>query len=83
MKKVETTVARQEFAETVNQVAYGKKRVVLQRRGRDMAAIVPMDDLARLQECEEGSKPRAAAAKAVRRRGTGAKARTQKLRKAA
>jgi PHD/YefM family antitoxin component YafN of YafNO toxin-antitoxin module len=82
MKKVETTVARQEFAETVNQVAYGKKRVVLQRRGRDMVAMVPLDDLATLRQCEEATRPRT---RVSRRRGSGANrgARASKLRKAA
>ena len=52
MKKMDATRARQEFAETINQVAYGQHRVVVSRRGRDLAAIVTMDDLDLLQRCE-------------------------------
>ena len=37
---------RQDFAETVNRVAYGGERVVLHRRGRNLAALIPLEDLA-------------------------------------
>jgi prevent-host-death family protein len=53
MKRVEATVARKEFSETLNHVAYGKKRVVVKRHGKDLAAIVPMQDVALLEKCEE------------------------------
>ena len=55
MKRMDATRARQEFAETINQVAYGQHRVVVSRRGRDLAAIVTMDDLDLLQRCEGGA----------------------------
>ncbi|MBI5789755.1 MAG: type II toxin-antitoxin system Phd/YefM family antitoxin [Candidatus Schekmanbacteria bacterium] len=44
--------ARKDFADTLNQVAYQKERVVLYRRGKDVAAIVTVDDLALLEEIE-------------------------------
>src|SRR5208337_2920828 len=44
---------RQDFAETVNRVAYGGERVVLHRRGRNLAALIPLEDLARLEELED------------------------------
>ena len=47
--------ARDEFAETVNRVAYTKERVIVHRRGRDLVAVVPMEDLARLESA--GSEP--------------------------
>ena len=53
MKKMESTQARQEFAETINEVAYGHRRIVVSRRGKDLAAIVPMDDLDLIERCEE------------------------------
>ena len=53
MKRVEATVARKEFSETLNHVAYGKKRVIVKRHGKDLAAIVPMQDVALLEKCEE------------------------------
>jgi prevent-host-death family protein len=52
-KKMDATRARQEFAHTINQVAYGQHRIVVSRRGKDLAAIVPMDDLDLLKRCEE------------------------------
>ena len=41
---------RQDFAETVNRVAYGGERNALHRRGRDLAALIPLEDLALLEE---------------------------------
>jgi len=37
--------ARVRFAELVNRAAYGKDRVILTRRGRPIAAVVPIEDL--------------------------------------
>ena len=45
--------ARQDFAETVNRVAYGGERIVLHRRGRNLAALIPLQDLALLEELED------------------------------
>lgn len=36
--------ARSGLAELLNRVAYGKERLVITRHGREVAAIVPMDD---------------------------------------
>ena len=44
---------RQEFAEALNQAAYGKKRVVITRRGKKLAAVVPIEDLHILEERDE------------------------------
>jgi prevent-host-death family protein len=64
MKRMDATRARQEFAETINQVAYGQHRIVVSRRGRDLAAIVTMDDLVLLQQCEEDASKKGAVRKA-------------------
>jgi prevent-host-death family protein len=45
--------ARQGFSDTINRVAYGKERVVLRRRGKDVAAVVPIHDLRLLEELED------------------------------
>ena len=45
--------ARQDFAETVNRVAYGGERIIVHRRGRNLAALVPLEDLALLEELED------------------------------
>jgi len=53
MTRVKASEARNDFATTLNRVAYGKNRVVLHRRGKDLAAIVPMEDLELLQKLED------------------------------
>ena len=45
--------AREGFSDTINRVAFGKERVVLRRRGKEVAAVVPIDDLRLLEELEE------------------------------
>jgi prevent-host-death family protein len=45
--------ARDEFAETLNRVAYRGERVVLRRHGKDVAAIVPVEDLQLLEDIED------------------------------
>jgi prevent-host-death family protein len=37
--------ARSGLAELLNRVAYGKERLVITRHGREIAAIVPVEDL--------------------------------------
>jgi prevent-host-death family protein len=53
MTRIEATRARQEFADAINRVAYRRDRIVVSRRGKDVAAIVPIDDLEVLRRCEE------------------------------
>jgi prevent-host-death family protein len=45
--------AREGFADTINRVAFGKERVVLRRRGKEVAAVVSMDDLRLLEDLED------------------------------
>lgn len=47
------TKAREELSDMINRVVYRGERVVLERRGKDVAAIVPMEDLKRLEELED------------------------------
>ena len=42
---VSVAEARSGLAELVNRVAYGKERLVITRHGRELAAIVPVEDL--------------------------------------
>ncbi len=42
--------ARAGLSEILNRVAFGGERIVLERHGRNVAAVVPMADLARLEE---------------------------------
>ncbi len=53
MIRVEATKARGTFSETINQVAYGNKRIVLERRGKAVAAIVPIADIELLEQLED------------------------------
>lgn len=51
--RIPTSKVRDDFAETLNQVAYGGERVVLVRHGKPVAAMIPIDDLAFLEEMED------------------------------
>jgi prevent-host-death family protein len=53
MTRLAAGKVRQEFAETVNRVAYGRERVILHRRGKDLAALIPFEDLMLLEELED------------------------------
>ena len=37
--------ARSDLADLLNRVAYGKERLVITRHGRELAALVPVEDL--------------------------------------
>ncbi|MEX2548061.1 MAG: type II toxin-antitoxin system Phd/YefM family antitoxin [Chloroflexota bacterium] len=41
------------FAELVNRAAYGHERVLVARRGRPIAAIVPIEDVEFLERMED------------------------------
>ena len=47
------TEIRQNFSETVNQVAYGKERVTVTRHGKALVALVPIEDLELLERLED------------------------------
>ena len=53
MPAVSTVVARNEFSTVLNRAAFGKERVILARRGKAIAAIVPMDDVRLLRALED------------------------------
>ena len=52
MTKVSTVKARGQFSDVVNRAAYGKERVILTRRRKELAAVVPIEDLKLLEELE-------------------------------
>jgi antitoxin (DNA-binding transcriptional repressor) of toxin-antitoxin stability system len=66
MNRLDTTKAREEFSDTINRVAYGGERIVLERRGKAVVAMVSMTDLANL---EKPPARRAASRRSVRPRG--------------
>ena len=53
MPRMTMTAARRELPEAVNKLVYGKgEPIILSRRGKDLAAIVPMSDLKLMEEIE-------------------------------
>jgi len=68
MTHIEATKARDEFADTLNRVAYAGERIVLRRRGKDIAAIVPIEDLEMIEAIEDRIDV-AAAKKALKEKG--------------
>jgi prevent-host-death family protein len=52
MDELSTTEAREAFADLVGRVAYGKERVVITRNGKRQAAVIPVEDLERLEALE-------------------------------
>ena len=51
--KISVSDARNRFAELVNRVAYAGERVRVVRRGRALAAVVPMEDVELLEALED------------------------------
>jgi antitoxin (DNA-binding transcriptional repressor) of toxin-antitoxin stability system len=47
--------SREEFADAINRAAFGNERIVLRRRGRAIAAVVPIDDLRLLEDLDDRS----------------------------
>jgi len=69
---VTTAAARKNFSDLINRVAYGKDRVVLTRRNKPLVAVVPIEDIALIEEIEdrEDLKAARAAMRDIRRNGT-------------
>ena len=44
--------AKEEFSELINRVAHNKERIIITRRGKDLAAIVPLEDLSIILESQ-------------------------------
>jgi prevent-host-death family protein len=53
MPRLSASKAREEFAEVMNRAAYKGERTLLHRRGKDVAAIVPVADLVLLEQIED------------------------------
>lgn len=53
MTRVTTTAARKDFTGTLDRVTRKGERIVLQKGGKDVAAIVPVEDLALLEQLED------------------------------
>ena len=53
MARLAASKVREGFSDTINRVAYGRERVILHRRGKEVAAVVPMEDLKLLEAIED------------------------------
>ena len=53
MTRIAASEARTDFAEIMNKVAFGGERILLHRHGKDVAAIVPIEDLRLIEDLED------------------------------
>ena len=53
MTRIPSGKLREDFSETVNRVAYGRERIIVHRRGKDLAALIPVEDLRVLESLED------------------------------
>ena len=58
LRSITASEARGEFAEVINRVAYGGERVVIRRRDKELAAVIPMNDLRLLERLIEREEDR-------------------------
>ena len=68
--QVNTVDARAQFSEIINRAAFGKERVTLTRRGKEIVAVVPIEDVKLLEALEDKidlEEARAALAEAKKR----------------
>jgi hypothetical protein len=54
--------ACREFTDTLERVSLGKERIVLQTQGKDVAVLVPIEDLSLLEQLEDAADIKAAEA---------------------
>jgi prevent-host-death family protein len=55
MGAVSTSDARDQFSDLINRVAFGKERQILSRRGTELVAIIPIEDLRTLEHLEDAT----------------------------
>ena len=53
MTRLPASKAREQFSDMVNRVSYRGERVLLERRGKGVAALVPVEDLQLLEALED------------------------------
>ncbi len=49
---ISTSDARNQFGDLINRVAYGREHIVLTRRGKELVAIIPAEELRWMEEFE-------------------------------
>lgn len=53
MTRLAANKAYEDFSDTLDRVAEKGERIVLHRRGKNVAALIPVEDLALLEELED------------------------------
>jgi len=53
MTRLTASQLRGDLASAINKVAFGGERIILQRNNKDVAALIPMKDLALLHALED------------------------------
>ncbi len=53
MNSVSVSTARSKFQELLNRVGFGRERILVERRGKPIAAIISIEDLKRLEAIED------------------------------
>ncbi|MDX1900964.1 MAG: type II toxin-antitoxin system Phd/YefM family antitoxin [Gammaproteobacteria bacterium] len=50
---INTTEAKEQFTDLINRVVHSKERILLTRRGKEIAALIPFDDFKHLLEIQD------------------------------
>jgi len=50
---INTIDAKEQFTDLINRVAHSKERVILTRRGKEIAVLIPLEDFKLLQESQD------------------------------
>ena len=53
MTRLAVSKAREDLADMLNRVAYGRERIILERRGKNVAALISIEDLELLELLED------------------------------
>lgn len=54
MRRIAVSAVRERIADVIGHVALRRERIVLTRHGREIGAIVPMEDVERLRALDSG-----------------------------
>ena len=53
MSTMTAVKARNNFSEVIARAAYGKERIYITKNGKNLAALIPVEDMALLEELED------------------------------
>jgi len=56
MTTLSVSKLRADLADAINRVAYRKERLIVARQGKPLVALIPMEDLRRLEEMKDRSR---------------------------